>query len=612
MTEQTTSSTQEGDSEDGVCKHTMEPRMLGISWYHGGQWLVGMVLLSVMGSSSSISTLSISTPTPAQVSSSPPAPKLDAMERCKVFCNPKILYFVQGMQIFNDSKHFLDLKLKHPPQEVEDNFTHLLNTTKHNPSRQQVKEYLEENFDDSESALVPWIPGDWNPTPKYVKDVYDLPLRNWIQEVNARWKVLGRKLSEDVKINEDLTSQIYVPNPFIIPGGRFTEMYYWDSYWIIEGLLLSGMHDTAKEKEYSFWLKKRSITITVDNKRYRVFQYNEATSEPRPESYHHDQELVKNLPWKDKVRVLSGLKSAAESGWDFSSRWMLTEDGVRTKNMTDLNTMAIAPVCLNSLMGLNARLLSEFYDILENNTKSKIYKSLADEMNTTMSRVFWSERDGVWLDYNILRLELIPGFYPSNLMPLWTETYGSERSPKFIIEQVVAYLDRNNISSFPGGIPTSCVNSGEQWDLPNGWAPLQYIVVMGLHKASKYSHRAETLALSFARVWVLNVYYTYLNNTPHELMEKYKVTEVGSAGQGGEYITQIGFGWTNGVVIKFLSLYGHKIKTRETYDPVPMAVGIVLVIVALISIACYMHRTNVFQRIRWDESEKEEHRHVVP
>ncbi|KAK3883248.1 hypothetical protein Pcinc_012421 [Petrolisthes cinctipes] len=221
--------------------------------------------------------------------------------------------------------------------------------------------------------------------------------------------------------------------------------------------------------------------------------------------------------------------------------------------------MAIAPVCLNSLMGLNARLLSEFYDILENTTKSKIYKSLADKMNTTMSRVFWSERDGVWLDYNLLKLELIPGFYPSNLMPLWTETYGSERSPKFIIEQVVAYLDRNNISSFPGGIPTSCVNSGEQWDLPNGWAPLQYIVVMGLHKASKYSHRAGILARSFARAWLLNVYYTYTNKTPHELMEKYKVTEVGSAGHGGEYITQIGFGWTNGVVIKFLSVFGHEI-----------------------------------------------------
>ncbi|KAK3851321.1 hypothetical protein Pcinc_042021 [Petrolisthes cinctipes] len=229
--------------------------------------------------------------------------------------------------------------------------------------------------------------------------------------------------------------------------------------------------------------------------------------------------------------------------------------------------MAIAPVCLNSLMGLNARLLSEFYDILGNTTKSKIYKSYSDKMNTTMSRVFWSEKDGIWLDFNLRKLELIPGFYPSNLMPLWTETYGSERSPKYIVERVVAYLDRINIISFPGGIPTSYLDSGEQWDFPNNWAPLQYIVVMGLYKANKYNHRAGILARDLARIWLLNVYYTYLNYTPHELMEKYKVTEVGSAGHGGEYTTQLGFGWTNGVVIKFLIVFGHEIMYENQRYP---------------------------------------------
>jgi neutral trehalase len=29
-------------------------------------------------------------------------------------------------------------------------------------------------------------------------------------------------------------------------GGRFIETYYWDNYWILEGLLVSGMFDTAK------------------------------------------------------------------------------------------------------------------------------------------------------------------------------------------------------------------------------------------------------------------------------------------------------------------------------------------------------------------------------
>lgn len=267
--------------------------------------------------------------------------------------------------------------------------------------------------------------------------------------------------------------------------------------------------------------------------------------------------------------------------------------------------MSIAPVCLNSLMGLNARLLSEFHEILGIGSKHETYKALAEEMNTTISRVFWSERDGVWLDYNLIKKELIPGFYASNLMPLWTESYGTERSPEFVTEQAIAYLDRNNISNYPGGIPTSCFHSGEQWDLPLGWAPLQYIIVLGLQKAGRYNHRAKTLAYSYARLWVLNVYQTYLNLSPHELLEKYKVTEVGSSGGGGEYDTQVGFGWTNGVVIKFLSLYGHRIKTRELYDAVPLAVGILLVVISMISIACYFHRTKVCKRISWDEEEEE-------
>ena len=39
---------------------------------------------------------------------------------------------------------------------------------------------------------------------------------------------------------------MYLDKPFIVPGGRFREMYYWDSYWTIQGLLVSEMYDTVK------------------------------------------------------------------------------------------------------------------------------------------------------------------------------------------------------------------------------------------------------------------------------------------------------------------------------------------------------------------------------
>ncbi|KAG7160209.1 Trehalase-like 1 [Homarus americanus] len=581
------------------------------------------------------------------------------MEACKIFCNYKLLQLVSKAKIFNDSKHFVDMKLKMPPEVVENKFNSLLNKTKDQPSKDDIKKFLEENFEDGGTEFISWIPEDWKTKPKFTYDVYDIYLRNWVLEVNQRWKVLGRKLSEDVYKNNSLYSQIYVPNAFIVPGGRFAELYYWDSYWIIEGLLLSEMHDTAKqmiknflylinefgyipngsrkyyigrsqppfltsmvdlywkytkdvtflsecmsalEKEYSFWQKNRSITITMDDNIYTLFQYRVNSTDPRPESYYEDERLVKNMTKEERRRIFSGIKSAAESGWDFSSRWFLA-NGKHSTNMTDINTTSIAPVCLNSLMGLNARLLSEFFHILGNESKHNLYKAYADEVNITMSRIFWSDRDGVWFDYNVEKRELIPGFYPSNLMPLWTETYGKERTPAFIIEQAIAYLDRNNISSYPGGIPTSLLKTGQQWDLPNGWAPLQYFVVMGLHKARKYNPRAEKLAFSFAREWVLNVYKSYLNTKPHKMLEKYLVTEVGKSGSGGEYNTQEGFGWTNAVIMKFLSIYGHKIRTKEVFDPAPLIVGILLMVVSLVSVASYMHRVRVCQRFKWESEE---------
>lgn len=478
-----------------------------------------------------------------------------AMEGCKIFCNGKVLSYVQRARVFNESKIFVDMKLKYSPEETERRFNALLKKTKDSPKKEDIEKFLADNFDPDDAEFEDWTPEDWKPLPSFIHSIYDQPLRKWAQDLNEIWKSLGRKVSTDVRDSASQYSQIYVPNPFIIPGGRFTELYYWDSYWIVEGLLLSEMESTAKgmienflylvnkfgyvpngtrkyylgrsqppflipmmdlywkvtkdikflndsiatlEKEFKFWQENRSVSITMDDRVYKLFQYRVNATNPRPESFYEDERLSDGATDKEKQRIYSGLKSAAESGWDFSSRWFLV-DGKRTKNMRDINTMSVAPVCLNSLMGLNARLLSEFHKALGNDVQRNNYRVHADESNITMSRVFWSDRDGIWLDYNLENGELIPGFYPSNLMPLWTESYGKERSPEFVIEQAIAYLQRHNITAYPGGIPTSLLRTGQQWDLPLGWAPLQYVVVMGLRKAAKYNPEAKDLALIFAK-----------------------------------------------------------------------------------------------------------------
>ena len=64
--------------------------------------------------------------------------------------------------------------------------------------------------------------------------------------MHGRWKDLGRKIKSDVKDHPERYSLHYLPEPFIVPGGRFREMYYWDSYWTIQGLIVSNMPETVK------------------------------------------------------------------------------------------------------------------------------------------------------------------------------------------------------------------------------------------------------------------------------------------------------------------------------------------------------------------------------
>lgn len=47
-------------------------------------------------------------------------------------------------------------------------------------------------------------------------------------------------------VHPERHSLLSLPHPFFIPGQRFRELYYWDSYWVIKGLLVSGMHRSAE------------------------------------------------------------------------------------------------------------------------------------------------------------------------------------------------------------------------------------------------------------------------------------------------------------------------------------------------------------------------------
>ena len=100
-----------------------------------------------------------------------------------------------------------------------------------------------------------------------------------------------------------------------------------------------------------------------------------------------------------------------------------------------------------------------------------------------------------------------------------------------------------------GGVVTTLKQTGQQWDAPNGWAPLQWMTVMGLEN---YGYNA--LAVDIAGRWIrLN---TAVFERSGKLMEKYNVEDTSLLAGGGEYEGQDGFGWTNGVLLALIKKYG--------------------------------------------------------
>ncbi|KAK2587703.1 hypothetical protein KPH14_003818 [Odynerus spinipes] len=536
-----------------------------------------------------------------------------------IYCHGELLHKIQMASIYADSKTFVDMKMKNSPEKTLALFREFMNRTDEMPTRSQIEKFVNETFDPAGSEFEDWDPIDWKANPKFLNRILDPELRKFASDLNQIWKMLGRKMKDDVKLNQDRYSIIYVPHPVIVPGGRFREFYYWDSYWIIKGLLLSEMYQTARgmltnfamivdkigfipnggriyytmrshppllipmveeylqvtkdykwlkehfwllEKEFDFWLTNRTVDVEKDGVKYTLARYYEESSGPRPESYREDVQTSQSFRTaEEKDNYYSELKTAAESGWDFSSRWFIL-DGTNKGNLTNLKTRCIIPVDLNSIMYRNAVLLAQYSQRMGNATKATYYLKIADDWKKAVTAVLWHDEVGAWLDYDIMNEIKRDYFYPTNVLPLWTHCYDAARKEEFV-SKVLKYLEKSQIMLNVGGIPATLEHSGEQWDYPNAWPPLQYFIIMALNNTQ--DPWAQRLAYEISERWVRSNYKAF--NETHSMFEKYDATVSGGYGSGGEYEVQLGFGWSNGIVMVLLDKYGSTLTAENKFTP---------------------------------------------
>ncbi|KAI6190091.1 Trehalase [Aphelenchoides bicaudatus] len=567
----------------------------------------------------------------------------------KIYCGSKLIEAVNYHALFNDSKSFVDSPLLFKPDVILDEFEREfgnLNMSEIDPEK--LNEFVEKNFDKPTSELTVCVPDDWHAEPKDIMKIQDPTLRDWALKLNEVWKDLCREINSTIKYELDKHSIIWVDNKFIIPGGRFREFYYWDTLWIIKGLLVSGMYETAKgmarnlgsmkrfgfvpnggriyyrrsqppvlshivytiyegtddinfvkemlpllEQEFQFWENNRKFPIEHSNgKSYDVYFYRTNTFAPRPESMRVDLLKSAGMSADEKRDFFQSMASAAESGWDFSSRWFADQ-----KNIQTIETAKIAPIDLNSYMCFSMDILHYLYEIVGDQTNSVKYAKMHNNFLERFDQIFYNKTAGAWYDYNTRTGKHIVYNYPSIATPLFTDCYDrlDEDKPKRLFNLLL----ETGFFNYSGGIPTSLIESHEQWDFPNKFSLSYYkqrhIIIEGLRKSSNPSMQDK--AFDIAVKWITGNYKVY--NKTNSMFEKYNVIgDVPEPGGGGEYSVQTGFGWSNGIILDLMSTYYDRINlspkpNREDVDTSttsganardPESNGLVLPALALLNI----------------------------
>ncbi|GAA4437272.1 hypothetical protein GCM10023188_31290 [Pontibacter saemangeumensis] len=295
------------------------------------------------------------------------------------------------------------------------------------------------------------------------------------------------------------------------------------------------------QKEYNYWMDGyfrlsdketsfRRVAILPDGS--ILNRYWDDLPAPRPESYHEDVEMAhSSAPFGVEPGALyRHIRAACESGWDFSCRWFRDVDLMETIHTTD-----IIPVDLNCLLYELELTLSEAYNQSSFSDPSIYFLQKAEKRKKAMIKHFWDDDKKFFMDYDLALNKSTTVMSLAGIFPLFT---------KIVTNEHAHHVHEHIASSFlkKGGVVSSLHESGQQWDLPNGWAPMQYLTYKGLRNYEFYETAEE-----LKKRWVaLN---DKVFKQTGKMMEKYNVVDIDLPAGGGEYPNQDGFGWTNGIYL---------------------------------------------------------------
>ena len=382
------------------------------------------------------------------------------------------------------------------------------------------------------------------------------PARQYIRDY---WKNLERHHPNDDE------SLLGLPKPYLVPSYDehasfdYDEMYYWDSYFMVQGMmdeehkeLVLGILENMVSLYRRFkvipnasrtYLMGRSQPPFLSSLIFEVYETfgmdNEwlkdmieiakqeyetvwmGTKKPNDRRVYHD------LSRYYDINMLHDL-AEAESGWDMTPRF----------NRKALNYL---PVDLNALLYKYEMDFAKAATIFDDKRDASRWEAVAKARARTMVNLMWDKSRGMFYDYNFVRERRGNVSSLATYFTMWAGL-ATDQQAKQMVKALQRFENKGGLSTTDalpigqymlGAMPT-------QWAYPNGWAPLQYIAIKALER---YGYREEAKRVAMA--WLRNNLTWFSEHGV--FLEKYNVVNPEKPPVKGVYPSQTGFGWTNAV-----------------------------------------------------------------
>src|SRR5213083_434453 len=421
---------------------------------------------------------------------------------------------VQLAAIFPDSKTFVDARPLLAPAELAGRYT-----AARSSAGFSLQRFVEQGFE----------------LPRPVGEGFHADTARTMEDhIRALWAVLTRP-PDTVDARSSL---IPLPQPYVVPGGRFREVYYWDSYFTMLGLVASGRTDLVRnmldnfaylirtvghipngnrtyylsrsqpsffaamvglyaqatdttqaltyldalEAEHAFWMDGAE-RLAPGQAYGRVVKLRDGSilnrywddrTDPRPESFRPDYELGQTLPASGREAFYRNVRATAESGWDFSSRWLRDPKDLRT-----LETTELLPVDLNCLLYHAEEAVAALRGFRGKPGDAEVaqrFSRAAEDRRRALVAAAYDSAAGYFYDVRWVSGERVTDRATiAAAAPLYFGLATAEQG-----RAVAARLERDFLR--PGGFIPTLITSGQQWDAPNGWPPLEWLAIEGVRR----------------------------------------------------------------------------------------------------------------------------------